>query len=116
MDWLHVRFGAGQTRFRPIDMNRHICDPEPARTVRIRRIADLPDRALERLNWADTDLWPNGRKAEGSGHTRGAGEGTHVRHTGLSVACEKTAEERRSLNTDASTSKVTYADFTFLLG
>jgi hypothetical protein len=41
---------------------------------RCRRIADVADRGLGRLVWADSDLWPNGRKVPGSGRRRVAGK------------------------------------------
>jgi hypothetical protein len=39
-----------------------------------RRLADVADCGLGRLSWADSDLWPNGRKAPGSGRTSVARE------------------------------------------
>jgi hypothetical protein len=51
--------------------------------ARSRRIADLPDRALERLNWAESDRLPNGGNGRNSGRRWPPGEGLLSAASGL---------------------------------
>src|SRR5271165_6204517 len=56
---------------------------------RSRRIADVADRGLGRLNWADSDRWPNGRNEQDSGRTRSPGKAWCARRTHSSERLER---------------------------
>ena len=42
----------------------------PSGNDRYRRIADVADHGLGRLNWADINRWPNGGNGRDGGRTR----------------------------------------------